>query len=87
MGKIFITGGSGLIGSIVNKKLSKNHEIINLDLYESNINSTKTVIGDMNNFEDVLSGSKGCSAIIHLGAVIEVNTSCCLLYTSDAADE
>ena len=29
----------------------------------------------MNNFEDVLSGSKGCSAIIHLGAVIEVNTS------------
>ena len=50
MGKIFITGGSGLIGSIVNKKLSKNHEIINLDLYESNINSTKTIIGDMNNF-------------------------------------
>ena len=75
MGKIFITGGSGLIGSIVNKKLSKNHEIINLDLFESNINSSKTIIGNMNNSEDVLSGSKDCSAIIHLGAVIEVNTS------------
>jgi nucleoside-diphosphate-sugar epimerase len=75
MKKIFITGGSGLIGTILNNHLSKNYQIVNLDISKSKNNLSETIIGDMNVYEDVLEGSKGCSVIIHLGAVISVDSS------------
>ena len=75
MKKIFITGGTGSIGSILNNHLQKDYEILNLDISKSNKNSSGTIIGDMNNYNDVFEGSKGCSAIIHLGAVVSVDSN------------
>jgi len=75
MKKIFITGGAGLIGSILNKHLSNNYQILNLDISNSKNNLSETIVGDMNIYKDVLNGSKGCSVIIHLGAVVSVDSS------------
>ena len=74
MKKLFITGGSGLIGSILNNHLKKDYEILNLDINNSK-KSSETIVGDMNNYNDVLSGSEGSFSIIHLGAVVSVDSN------------
>ena len=73
MKKLFITGGSGLIGSILNNHLKKEYEIVNLDINNTS-KSSSTIVGDMNNYDDVLSSSQGAFATIHLGAVVSVDS-------------
>jgi|TARA_B110000495_G_scaffold203915_1_gene230760 nucleoside-diphosphate-sugar epimerase len=75
MEKILITGGSGLIGSILNNHLKENYNLTNLDIKESSDPSQKTIIGNINKFKDVQTASKDMDIIIHLGAVISVNSS------------
>ncbi|MDG2101971.1 MAG: NAD-dependent epimerase/dehydratase family protein [Dehalococcoidales bacterium] len=75
MKKILITGGSGLIGSVLNNHLKKNYSLSNLDIKESSDKTQKTIIGDINNFTDVKIASENMDVIIHLGAVISVNSS------------
>ncbi len=83
MKKIFITGGSGLIGSILNNHLSNNFEITNLDIKKSNNQSQNTVVGDMNRYVDVLNGSKNCEVLIHLGAVVSVDSNWDLVFKNN----
>ncbi len=70
--KIFITGGSGLLGQYLNIELSKKHEI--LTQYQSNIgncvqfNNVKLSITDYRKLEEVFSTSTP-EAVIHTAAV------------------
>lgn len=70
--KIFITGGSGLLGQYLNIALSKKHEI--LTQYQSNIgncrnyNSVKLSITDYQRVAEVISTFKP-EAVIHTAAV------------------
>ena len=74
MNKILITGGSGLIGTILNKHLKDKFELINLDIKKPEEHSENTIIGDMNSLDDVINVSKSVQTIIHLGAVINVDS-------------
>ena len=71
--KIFLTGGTGFIGSHVLEELVKaEHEVVVLarnlkktrlfSLYEN----VSFVIGDLNNDELILENLKGCDAVIHI---------------------
>jgi len=75
MKKILITGGSGLIGTVLNNHLKDNYDVSNLDIKKPTAPSQKTIIGNINNFEDVQLASKNVDVIIHLGAVISVDSS------------
>ena len=74
MNKILITGGSGLIGSLLNNHLKEKYNLINLDIKKPTNHSQDTIIGNMNVLEDVKIASKSADAIIHLGAVINVDS-------------
>ena len=74
MNKILITGGSGLIGSVLNNHLKEKYNLINLDIKKPTNHSQDTIIGNMNVLEDVKIASKSADAIIHLGAVINVDS-------------
>lgn len=52
--KCLVIGGSGFIGSFLIKKLiSEKNEVVNFDLQDSNISEVNTIIGDINNREDL----------------------------------
>ena len=74
MNKILITGGWGLIGSLLNNHLKEKYNLINLDIKKPTNHSQDTIIGNMNVLEDVKIASKSADTIIHLGAVINVDS-------------
>ena len=75
MKKILITGGSGLIGTVLNNHLKENYDVSNLDIKKPSDSSQKTFIGNINKIEDLQIASKNKDTIIHLGAVISVNSN------------
>jgi Nucleoside-diphosphate-sugar epimerases len=74
MNKILITGGSGLIGSVLNNHLKEKYKLVNLDIKKPISHSQDTIIGNMNILEDVKIASESADTIIHLGAVINVDS-------------
>lgn len=70
--KIFITGGSGLLGQYLNKTLNKNHEI--LTQYNKHLgncdefNSVQLLLNDYKKLEEVISNFKP-DIIIHTAAI------------------
>jgi len=75
MKKILITGGSGLIGTVLNNHLKEKYDVSNLDIKKPSDSSQKTFIGNINKIEDLQIASKNKDTIIHLGAVISVNSN------------
>lgn len=73
--KIFITGGTGFIGTELVKKLSKtNHELYCLVRKTSNTQALKNIgakiyIGDVTDKESILKGMKGCDWVVHLAGI------------------
>ena len=64
MNKILITGGSGLIGSLLNNHLKEKYNLINLDIKKPTNHSQDTIIGNMNVLNDVKIASTSADAII-----------------------
>jgi dTDP-4-dehydrorhamnose reductase len=67
--KIFITGGSGILGQYINLELSKKHEI--LTQYQSNVgkfNNVKMSITDYDKLSEIFSSFKP-DVIIHTAAI------------------
>lgn len=63
MKKILITGGSGLVGSILSKNLSNKYEIRIIDQNDS---SFETIVGDISNLESIKKAFKNIHTVIHL---------------------
>ena len=47
MNKILITGGSGLIGSVLNNHLKEKYKLVNLDIKKPMSHSQDTIIGNI----------------------------------------
>ena len=68
--KCLVIGGSGFIGSFLIKKLiSEKNEVVNFDLQDSNISEVNTIIGDINNREDLDSIKSDFDIVYILAAV------------------
>jgi GlcNAc-P-P-Und epimerase len=70
--KIFITGGSGFIGTHLIKLLDSmgTYEVINYDINEpKNISKATYIKGDIRNESQVFDAMKNCNIIIHLAAI------------------
>ena len=63
MKKILITGGSGLVGSILSKHLSNKYEIRILDKNDS---SFETIVGDISNLGSIKKAFHNIHTVIHL---------------------
>lgn len=67
--KIFLTGGSGFIGTHIRRKF-ENLDIVNFDIKKPEFTTTATYVkGDIRNFEEVKNAMIGCDIIIHLAAI------------------
>jgi GlcNAc-P-P-Und epimerase len=70
--KIFMTGGSGFIGTHLIKLLDSIgiHQVINYDINEPKIISNATYIkGDIRSESEVYDAMKNCDTVIHLAAI------------------
>lgn len=81
--KIFITGGTGFIGSTLASKLCENNEIVLFDnLTRNTIKYTglidhrniTLIKGDVVNFLDVKAAMKGADIVIHAAAIAGIDT-------------
>ncbi len=82
MTKVFVTGGSGFIGTtVVNMALNDGMEVVSFDkkefttLHQTNPTETdnlKTVKGNILDYELLKSSLSGCDAIVHLAAEVSV---------------
>lgn len=71
---LFITGGSGFIGSNIIKKLIDNYNISNYDLVNNNINNKVNYIyGDILDKQKLLESTKKTDIIIHCAAICGIN--------------
>ncbi len=67
--KIFITGGSGFIGTkLIPLLLEQNHEIVNYDKEQSRRFPELTTSGDIRDLETMTQAMQGAEAIFHLAA-------------------
>ena len=64
--KVLITGGAGLIGSILIDKLSAQYEFTSFDLQEAE--GVDSIIGDLHDFSAIEAAIEGHEAVIHLAA-------------------
>lgn len=64
--KVLITGGAGLIGSILIERLSDRYEFTSFDLKEAK--GANSVVGDLSDLSAVEAAFKGQDAIVHLAA-------------------
>jgi NAD dependent epimerase/dehydratase len=82
--KILITGATGFIGSHLTEFLvKKGYKIIAFDRYNPNsdygwlknskfIKDVEIILGDIRDYDSVLKAMKGCSAVMHLAALIGI---------------
>lgn len=71
--KVIITGGAGLIGSILIDKLSDSYEFSSFDLKEAK--DVKSFVGDLSDLDQVKAAFEGHDAVIHLAADPAVKAS------------
>lgn len=64
--KVLITGGAGLIGSILIDKLSDRYDFTSFDLKEAK--GAHSVVGDLSDIDSVEAAVSGHDAIVHLAA-------------------
>jgi len=64
--KVLLTGGAGLIGSILIDKLSDRYEFTSFDIREAK--GAKSVVADLSDFEAVEAATQGQDAVVHLAA-------------------
>ena len=79
MKKIFVTGGTGFIGSHLVNFLSKDYKVIILDkfIYPNKIKklnkNMKVIRGDIRDYSLIKKHSKNCVGIFHLAAVLGID--------------
>ena len=76
--KILVTGSSGFLGShVVDVLDEKGYEVVLFDLEPSTYkkDSHNEIIGDILNYDEVLSAVKGCDAIFHFAAQADIDIS------------
>ena len=64
--RVLITGGAGLIGSILIDKLSDRYDFTSFDLKEAK--GARSVVGDLSEIDAVESAFAGHDAVVHLAA-------------------
>ena len=69
--KVLITGGAGLIGSILIDKLSEEYEFSSFDLKEAD--GVPSFVGDLTDFAAVEAAVAGQDAVVHLAADTRVS--------------
>ncbi|PPR48333.1 MAG: dTDP-glucose 4,6-dehydratase [Alphaproteobacteria bacterium MarineAlpha5_Bin8] len=84
MGKIFITGATGFIGShLAELCVKKGHKVVAFDRYNPNndfgwLENSKykkeieIILGDIRDYDSVFNAMKGCATIFHLAALIGI---------------
>jgi UDP-glucose 4-epimerase len=74
MEKVFVTGGSGFIGShLITKLLELGYSVTNYDLVPSTINPQATnIIGDIMDIEALYKAMRGHHIVCHLAAMVGV---------------
>lgn len=73
--KIIITGGSGFIGTNLSEFLRNTHEVSILDKRQPILNGIEFFNGDVTNFQELVNILKGFDIIIHLAALVGVESS------------
>ena len=77
--RVFVTGGSGFIGSHVCEVFLKyGAEVVSFDNRSTGnieIEGASHIIGDVRNYSDVLSSMEGCTHVAHLAALASVPAS------------
>ena len=64
--KVLITGGAGLIGSILIERLSDRYDITSLDLTEAP--GARSIVGNIVEFDVVAAAFENQDAVVHLAA-------------------
>lgn len=78
--KILVTGGNGFVGGHLVKKLTADgHEVVVLDNFSSSqqqatndIKDVQVIKGDIRDKSDVTRALKGCEAVFHLAALVNL---------------
>ena len=77
--RVFVTGGSGFIGShVCEKLLHLGHEVIifdNMSTGRNQISGATLVSGDIRNLEEIIEAMQGCTHVAHLAALSSVPAS------------
>jgi nucleoside-diphosphate-sugar epimerase len=71
--KVLITGGAGLIGSLLIKNLGDKYEFSSLDLQEAT--GVKSTVANIADFDAIQSAFEGVDTVIHLAADADQNGS------------
>ncbi len=64
MKKILITGGAGLVGSVLQNGLKEKYDIRLLD--QRKVDGADSYVGDINNLESIISAFKDVDTVVHL---------------------
>lgn len=72
--KVFLTGGTGFVGTEIVKELVKSRYRVKVLIHKQSVNISSDLIepvnGDVANLESFVDAVKGCDAIIHLVGII-----------------
>ena len=84
MDKIIITGAAGFIGSHLSELfVEKGYNVVAFDRYNSNNdwgwlehsnckNDLEVILGDIRDYDSISKAMEGCSAVLHLAALIGI---------------
>jgi nucleoside-diphosphate-sugar epimerase len=72
MKRVLITGASGLIGGILRERLADRYDLVGLVRRPVEY---PHVVGDINNFDDMLAACEGVDAVVHMAGVPHVAAS------------
>ena len=64
--KVLVTGGAGLIGSLLINNLSESYEFSSFDRKEAE--GVRSFVGDLQDFDAVAAATEGHDAVVHLAA-------------------
>jgi NAD+ dependent glucose-6-phosphate dehydrogenase len=73
MKRVLITGASGLIGGILRERLADRYDLVGL--VRRPVDDYPHVVGDINNFDDMLAACEGIDAVVHMAGVPHVAAS------------